>query len=272
MPRRFEDLRDHIAARQADLPKRLAQAARFALAHPDEIALGTAASIAVAADVQPSTLVRLAHQLGYGGFSDFQSVFRERLKSRASTYEERLRKIQNGASGDSYEADLLTGFLFAGRQSLDTISETMDAAEFGRCVSVLAKADTIYLVARRRAYPLIAQMSYAMAKLKIKAVTVNSANDIDPEIIDLATRNDAAIACSFSPYAPSTVEMANALSGHGVPLIALTDSALSPLAACATHWIEIFEQDYAGFRSLSASMAVAMALPVAIAERRRIRG
>ena len=271
VPRSFEQLRDHIASRQADLPKRLAQAARFALAHPDEIALGTAASIAIAADVQPSTLVRLAHQLGYEGFSDFQSVFRDRLKSRASTYEERLRKIQNGASGDSYEADLLSGFLLAGRQSLDTLSETIDAAEFGRCVSVLAKADTIYLVARRRSYPLIAQMSYAMAKLKIKAVTVDSANDIDPEIVDLATPDDAAIACSFSPYAPTSVELANALGSNGVPLIALTDSALSPLAACATHWIEIFEQDYAGFRSLSASMAVAMALPVAIAERRRIR-
>lgn len=270
-PRTFEGLRDHIAARQADLPKRLAQSARFALAHPDEVALGTAASIAVAADVQPSTLVRLAHQLGYEGFSDFQSVFRERLKNRASTYDERLSKIQSGASGDSYEGDLLSGFLFAGRQSLDMLSETINAAEFGRCVSVLSKAETIYLIARRRAYPLIAQMSYAMAKLRIRAVTVDSANDIDPEIVDLATPDDAAIACSFSPYAPSSVELANALAANRVPLIALTDSALSPLAACATHWIEIFEQDYAGFRSLSASMAVAMALPVAIAERRRIR-
>ena len=37
----------------------------------------------------------------------------------------------------------------------------------------------------------------------------------------------------------------------------------------ATHWFEVSEADYAGFRSLSASMALAMALPVAIAEKRR---
>ena len=56
-----------------------------------------------------------------------------------------------------------------------------------------------------------------------------------------------------------------------VPVVAITDSVFSPLAACATHWIEVAEADYAGFRSLSASMALAMALPVAIAERRRSR-
>jgi DNA-binding MurR/RpiR family transcriptional regulator len=271
IPRSFEDLRGRVAASQADLPKRLAQAAQFALSHPDEIALGTAASIAAAADVQPSTLVRLAHHLGYDGFSDFQSVFRERLKSRASTYDERLRKIESGAGGDYYEDALLSGFLTAARQSLDSLSEAINAAEFGRCVSVLSKADTIYLIARRRSYPLIAQMSYAFAKLKIKAVAVDTANGIDAEVVDLATPNDAAIACSFSPYAPSSVEQARALSEQGVPLVALTDSALSPLAACATHWLEVYEHDYAGFRSLSASMAIAMALPVAIAERRRIR-
>jgi hypothetical protein len=34
--------------------------------------------------------------------------------------------------------------------------------------------------------------------------------------------------------------------------------------------LEVSENDYAGFRSLSASMALATALPVAIAERRRL--
>jgi DNA-binding MurR/RpiR family transcriptional regulator len=193
-PRNFEELRGLVAASQADLPKRLAQAAQYALAHPNEIALGTAASIAAAAYVQPSTLVRLARHLGYDGFSDFQSVFRERLKNRASTYEERLRKIEMGAGGDSYEGALLNGFLTAARRSIDSLSESINPAEFARCVSVLAEADTIYLVAKRRAYPLAAHMAYAFGKLRIKSVMVDSANGIDPEIVDMATPADAAVA------------------------------------------------------------------------------
>jgi DNA-binding MurR/RpiR family transcriptional regulator len=56
-----------------------------------------------------------------------------------------------------------------------------------------------------------------------------------------------------------------------VPVVSLTDSAFSPLAECSTEWFEVVEADHAGFRSLSASMAFAMALTVGIAEERRRR-
>ncbi|MCB1502678.1 MAG: MurR/RpiR family transcriptional regulator [Bauldia sp.] len=268
-PLDFDALRQSIARAQSALPRRLTQAAEYALAHPDEIALGTAASIASAAEVQPSTLVRLAHQLGFGGFSEFQSVFRDRLRLRAATYDERLRRIEQGTTDGSYEDALLNGFLTAARQSIERLSETIDVAAFARCVGVLAKAETIYLVARRRAYPMAAHMSYSFGKLSIRAVTLDSANGIDQEIVTMATAKDAAIVCSFAPYAPASLAQAQSLSERHVPLVVLTDSALSPLAAMATHWLEVSESDFAGFRSLSAGMALATALPVAVAERRR---
>ncbi len=77
------------------------------------------------------------------------------------------------------------------------------------------------------------------------------------------------IAVSFAPYAPDD------RPGAGLARTGRADrghhrqSAFSPLAAYAKHWFEVAEADYAGFRSLSASMALAMALPVAVAERRR---
>jgi AcrR family transcriptional regulator len=56
----FDALRDALVARHAGLPKRLQQIARFALDHPDDMALGTVAEVARAAGVQPSALVRFA--------------------------------------------------------------------------------------------------------------------------------------------------------------------------------------------------------------------
>jgi len=64
---------------------RIAQVAAYALDNPDEIAFGTAASIADAAGVQPSTLVRFAQHLGFDGFTSLQSVFRQRLRERNSS-------------------------------------------------------------------------------------------------------------------------------------------------------------------------------------------
>jgi DNA-binding MurR/RpiR family transcriptional regulator len=59
------------------------------------------------------------------------------------------------------------------------------------------------------------------------------------------------------------------MADRGVAVVSLTDSAFSPLAECSKIWFEVVEADHAGFRSLSASMAFAMALTVGVAEARR---
>jgi len=270
VPRDFESLRSTIIERKANMPKRLAQVAAFALGNPDEIAFGTTASIAAASDVQPSTLVRLAHHLGYGGFSDLQSIFRERLRDRTLSYEERLVTLEQ-SSGDDEDANLLSGFIAAANQSVNRLAATVQSDTFTKAVNILAGAETIYLIAKRRSYPLTAHMTYAFSKLNIRHQIVASPNGVDPEMVQFATPRDAAIAASFSPYAADSLSQSQELADRDVPVIAITDSAFSPLAACATHWFEVAEADFAGFRSLSASMALTMALPVAIAERRRKR-
>ena len=268
VPRDFDSLRSVIIERKEAMPKRLAQVAAYALANPDEMAFGTAASIATAADVQPSTLVRLAHHLGYEGFSDLQSVFRARLRDRTLSYEERLLSLEAGPAANS-DTELLSGFLAAASQSVARLASAIDGEAFSRSVDLLARAETIYLVAKRRSYPLTAHIAYAFGKLGIRHQIIASPNGIDPEIAQFATDRDAVIAASFAPYAAESLAQAQELAGRGVPIVAITDSVFSPLAATATHWIEVSEADYAGFRSLSASMALAMALPVAIAERCR---
>src|ERR1700712_483629 len=85
-PRDFESLKSLLQAEGAALPKRLRQVAAFALDRPDEFALGTAAHLAAVADVQASTLVRFAQTLGYAGFSDLQSVFRNHLRKSFPDY------------------------------------------------------------------------------------------------------------------------------------------------------------------------------------------
>ena len=268
VPRDFESLRSVIIERKEQMPKRLAQVAAFALGNPDDMAFGTAASIATAAEVQPSTLVRLAHHLGYEGFSDLQSVFRARLRDRTLSYEERLLSLEQGPALNS-DAELLSGFLNAAVQSVSRLATTIDGETFSKAVELLAHAETIHLVAKRRSYPLTAHMAYAFGKLGIRHQIIASPNGIDSEMAQFATERDAVITASFSPYAAESLAQAQALAARNVPIVAITDSVFSPLATCATHWFEVSEADYAGFRSLSASMALAMALPVAIAEKRR---
>ena len=268
-PRDYDTLRALILERRQSLPKRIAQVAAYSLDNPDEIAFGTAASIAASAGVQPSTLIRFAQHLGFAGFTSLQSVFRERLRERNSSYEERLSGLRaEGAEGGG-SRKILEGFLTASENSLATMTRTLDEEVLNRAIAMLAEAETIYILARRRSYPVASYIAYALGKLKVRSQIVESPSGLNPEVISFATVRDAALAISFSPYAPATIEEARLLSEQGVPMVAITDSAFSPLAQFADVWFEVAEADFGGFRSLSATMALSMALSVGVAEKRR---
>ncbi|HTV69055.1 MAG TPA: MurR/RpiR family transcriptional regulator [Rhizobiaceae bacterium] len=269
LPRDYDSLRALVLEQRGELPKRLAQVAAYALDNPDEIAFGTAASIAASAGVQPSTLIRFAQHLGYDGFTSLQSVFRQRLRGRTLSYEERLTALRQGPHEGPESRTVLNGFVSASQKSLDAILHSMSDRLLEEAVSVLAKAETIYVLARRRSYPVASYMAYAFGKLKIRSQIIESAAGLDPEILSFATPRDAVVAVSFSPYATGTIDAARTLAEQGVPVVAITDSAFSPLAQTAKIWFEVAEADCAGFRSLSATMALAMTLTVAVAERRR---
>lgn len=268
-PRDFDSLRTAVLEKRSSLPKRLMQVASYALERPDDIAFGTTASIAQAAQVQPSTLVRFAQHFGFEGFSGLQQLFRDRLKGRNGSYEERLRQLEEGGTADTEGISILNGFLAAAHNSLDNLADAVDAGRLERAISLLSRANTIYLIARRRSFPIVAYMSYAFGKLKVPCQLVSTAVGNDEDLLSFATPADAAFTVSFAPYAPESIAQANALRAAGVPVIALTDSALSPMVDSAEVWFELVEADHAGFRSLSASFAFAMALTVGVAERRR---
>lgn len=268
-PQDFDALRAAILQRKAELPKRLTQVAAYALDHPDEIAFGTAASIAVSADVQPSTLVRFAQHFGFDGFSGLQLLFRARLRERTSSYEERLLTLEQNGAALAESTTIFNGFISAAHRSIDAIAAAVEPDAFERAVTLLAKAETIYLIAKRRSYPISSYMAYAFGKLRVKCQLVGTSAGIDDDLLAMATPRDAAFAVSFSPYASESAAQARMLSSRGIPVVSLTDSAFSPLAECSKEWFEVVEADHAGFRSLSASMAFAMALTVSIAEKRR---
>jgi DNA-binding MurR/RpiR family transcriptional regulator len=267
-PRDFQQLKAHILGNSESFPKRLRQVAVFALENPDEIAFGTAASTAELAGVQPSTLVRFAQSIGYAGFSDLQAIFRNRLRERGSTYDERLEALSDTFGREGGNA-ILSGVVAAAGTSIDSLSRTLSSDDFNEAVKVLAKAETIYLLAQRRSFPITTYLAYMFGKLRIKVQLVSSPYGIEIEQMAFASKKDGALAVSFSPYASATIEHAQKLSEQGVPIISITDSAFSPLAGLSRLWFEVAESDFGGFRSLSATIALATAIAIAIGEERR---
>jgi DNA-binding MurR/RpiR family transcriptional regulator len=268
-PRDYATLKTRIAERAGVLPRRLTQVASYALEHPDEIAFGTVASIATAAAVQPSTLVRFAQSMGYQGFSDLQDVFRSRLRDRILNYDERLEHLRQHDLNATKASVIFGGFSDAAEKSLSDLRERLDPEKLEVAVEMLAKADTIYLIGLRRSFPITSYMSYAFGKLGIRNHLIGAMGGLAQEDVSFATKKDVVLAISFTPYASETVSLSQAVHARQVPIVAITDSPFSPLAPIAKTWFEVTEANFEGFRSMAATLSLAMTLTVAVAERRR---
>ena len=204
--------------------------------------------------MQPSTLVRFAQQFGFEGFSDLQSVFRERLRERTSAYEERLRALREGGRARGRKSPSSTASS-APRRVDRQLAETHRPERLRARVDILAKAETIYLIARRRSYPMTSYMAYGFAKLEIRTTSSTRRPAIDDGILR-SPRRRMRPSRSASPLSAETARLARGV--RGARRTGRRDHRLVSAARRVRHeWLEVAEADHAGFRSLSATMALA---------------
>ena len=263
-PKTYEDLRAVLSSGTIHFPKRLRQVAIFLWQHPGNVALGTISQVAEQADVQPSTLVRFAQIFGYAGFSDFQELFKEHMKG---SWQEGRPRGEGPAGGDE-NLHFVNGLVAASQASLGRVGEGFDAAGFRRMIELLAGADLLYIVGSKRAFPVTAYVSLALSQQGIRNVLVDNVGSTAFDQINCARPDDAVLAISFSPYNSITPDLVASARERNARIASITDSTFSPLVKLSDVWIEVIESDFAGFRSLAATLAVGMALVHGVAARR----
>jgi len=87
------------------------------------------------------------------------------------------------------------------------------------------------------------------------------------DLLRALREHDVMIAISFTPYAEETLRAAQCALQRGAPLIAITDSRMSPLAGEARAALLVQESSTFGFRALTNAMALAQSLFIALAYR-----
>jgi DNA-binding MurR/RpiR family transcriptional regulator len=100
---------------------------------------------------------------------------------------------------------------------------------------------------------------------------IDAVGGLAAEDLSFASPKDCILAISFNPYASETVALAQAAATRKIPIVAITDSPFSPLASISKLWIEVQEANFEGFRSMAATLSLAMTLTVAVAERQKAR-
>ena len=258
---RYDDLARAIADAYPALPNRLQGLARYALDNPDAMALATVAEVARDADVPPSAVIRFANAMGYDGYLPMQRVYRERLVARSATYRERIKALRASAEDPG---DLVRPLIDSAIGELERLREHLDRRTLKAAASLVVRARNIHVIAQRRAFPIATYMVYALAQLELRAQLLDNTGGMLKTHAALIGKEDLLIAASFRNYAPEVVEVAGDCHKRGVPVIAFTDTPVSPLAAVSKVRFDVGDNFTLPFRSLVGSMTAAQALVIAI--------
>ena len=261
----YEELKETIAAAYPRLSPQLQRLSRFALEKPHDLALGTVAAVAQANEVQPSSMIRFANALGFDGFSQMQQVFQSHLVERSAPYRERIRQMRRG--GDGGDAGVLPRFVGEAIGELQQLEEHVDPAQLDAAVRILAGAPQIHVLAQRRAFPVACYLAYALNQLELRAHLLDGLGGMLGEFAHTMAAGDALLVGSFRIYTPAVVETALASRARCVSVIAITDSAVSPLKPAADVCFELGDDSTRPFRSLVAPLCLAQALVVSTGHR-----
>ncbi len=266
-PKDYDSLRERIATDYGTLSRRLQQVADYALNNPNDMALETIATLSTQIAVAPSVLIRFAKALGFGGFSDLQSVFRLRLTELAPSYNERIRHLLTQSAGANDPSELLNRFVEGGIHALNHLRAETSGAMITAAVDILAAARNIHIVGFRRSYPVASYLFYTLNNLSCRAHLLDNTGGMLKRQMNLMNADDALIAISFSSYSSETLGVLEHARSVGVPIVSITDTMGGPLKAATPVCFEIDEASDTQFRSLNACITLALTLTVALGQR-----
>jgi DNA-binding MurR/RpiR family transcriptional regulator len=161
---------------------------------------------------------------------------------------------------------LLGEFIEAGRLSLEALAKSADEAALAAAVQVLAGAETVHVIGLRRAFPVATYLAYVFEKMQVPAMLHDGVGKLDHRFA--LRKGDAVLAITFAPYSEETIALAQDARDRGLPVVALTDRLTSPLARTSDAILTVPEVDFGAFRSLSATIALAITHAVAVGSAR----
>ena len=262
------DLQNLLARIETDfprLPKKLQEIASFSFEHPDRVALNTISDLASQVGVYPSAFVRYAQRFGLRGFSDLQRLYRDHFRSQLSGYQARLKQIH-----DANAEEVLRSISEAALHSTTELHQNIDRKALGRAVDLMTGANTIWLAGTGRTGAVKTYLQYLLTGFGIVSQPLSDNFEQALTSVDLMTTQDVLIATTFRPYNPATIALVTKARANSIPVISMTDTVLSPIYGATTSLLYT-EDHFAGFRSLSATVNLALYLAVQVGRRRQKR-
>lgn len=220
----IRELIANLGDRLTPTERRIAEAV---IADPTLLAFGTVSDLATRVGTSRPSIVRFATKLGFDGYPELQSSARDGVARQLATPSQRIRQRQDQAGRVHQEIE----------RSIHETLERLDEERLDRLTTDFAQARRVWILSGEtsRAGAQVLESGLSMIRDGVHLVEAhNLGRDLSG-----ASKGDVSVVFDFARYRRETVLAARALVAIGVPLIAITDGPLSPLAPIATSWCEL---------------------------------
>ena len=254
-----------VAAFEALSPQ-LQTAARYVLDCPDDVALLSMREQARRAGVPPATMTRLAKRLGLDGYDEVRALYAGAVRAGTLGFA--------GKAGAQVEAQKLRGeralaadMAVSLSRQIARLAEPAALERLANAAGRLHQARRIYCLGLRACHAAAWHFHYMLSLLGDKTVMLDDAGGTGLDALRDAGSGDVVLAASVEPYARATIDAARYAATAGVPVVALTDSEVSPLAQIASVTILVATGSPSFFHTMTPLLAVAEILAALVAGR-----
>ena len=255
MPETLDQLAALIRARFAEMSPQFQAGAAFLLDHPDEVAVLSMRKVAEHAQIQPAALVRLSQQLGFPGWNELRELFVARVRTRPEPLTVRARTLVAGTKKDTFTHDLLA----AQQHNLEATAADNER-NVVQAARVLRKARHVYVAGFRSCYAVAFGFVYGYGLFRSSvSLLTGEAGTLEMQLRGI-TRDSATVVVSFAPYSMEGARVAEVALEKGSRLIAITDSAVSPIALNADSTLIFSHESPSFFPSLVGATAITESL------------
>ena len=155
--------------------------------------------------------------------------------------------------------------------SLGSLATHIDAQSLDKAIALLQEADRIYVMGKRRSYPVSIYLVYILNHSQCRAHLLDGQGGILAEQLNTISERDVLIATTFQPYSEETRSAILAAKDTGAAVILITDSSLYPIANKVDICFLAHDAEVLSFRSLTSSMCLAQSLATALVFRNKPR-
>jgi DNA-binding MurR/RpiR family transcriptional regulator len=264
MSEEYKDLLNRIQQHFNKLSKGQKRIADYILNNYDKVAFMTASTLGEAVDVSESTVVRFANALGYGGYPKLQRALQDSIRTKLTT----VQRFEMSTSLKS-NVDIYRKIMNQDVENIRKTSENLDIENLDAISNLIHNSRQVYVLGLRSSSVLAQYLAFYL-NFEVENVHVipSGALDAFDQIINIR-KEDVLITITFPRYSNQTIKLTQYAHDQKVPIIAITDGVMSPVAGLSDH-VLMAKSDMTTFiDSLVAPMSVINALILAIGMRKR---